>query len=106
MIFRYETARRTKDQDHLGDGEMGLERSVGPAVKTQIKEVVMCIICVELEKERMTIFEAYRALGEFARNDQDDWVTDESLDEREHRKKVMGDLFQKIAQAEKAAKDA
>ena len=49
----------------------------------------MCLICIELANNRMTIFEAYRALREYDDTDQE---------AKEHKSKILSDLHKKLAE--------
>lgn len=53
----------------------------------------MCMICVEFEKERMTIKEARRALGEMAEGMEKEHVEEvqEKLEEAEEKKAASQD---------------
>ena len=52
----------------------------------------MCLICVEFEKERMTVFEARRALGEMGATLEDEHLeeVEEMLDEAEDERDDQG----------------
>lgn len=49
----------------------------------------MCLICVEMQKERMHPTEAYRALREF---------DDSTLEAKEHKQEVLEKIHKRLAE--------